>query len=130
VAHIRFGRSKIQIRTPSDKLIDLIGQRFGRLVVVRRAERNNERGAARWACRCDCDATALRFVRGDSLRSGASQSCGCVAIEATRQRAADRPKLDPQPRKPRVKRRPPQTSSGDWRSFAAKAVAKALSDLK
>jgi hypothetical protein len=135
VVIMRFGRSKIKIKrlkAPSARLVDMIGQRFGRLEVVAKAL-NSKAGAARWVCTCDCDAKVRTIVRGDSLRSGASRSCGCLGREATVQRAKDRPKLDPTPRAPRAKRSPPRTSVVDpldWRQFAAKAVAKALSDLK
>jgi hypothetical protein len=64
-------------------------------------------GAARWVVGCDCNAKVRKIVRADSLRSGATQSCGCLAIEATRQRALDRPKVEPKPRGPRAPRKPP-----------------------
>lgn len=38
-----------------------------------------------WECRCACG--TLRNVRKDHLRSGATQSCGCLAREATRARS-------------------------------------------
>jgi hypothetical protein len=55
-----------------------IGQRFGRLLVVARVE-SDKNGNSRWLCKCDCgnESTPL----GQSLRSGATTSCGCAAIE-------------------------------------------------
>ena len=32
---------------------NLIGQKFGKLTVIERAE-NNKQGKAMWKCRCDC----------------------------------------------------------------------------
>jgi hypothetical protein len=141
MAVIRFGRIKIKIRTPSTKLVDMLSQRFGRLTVIA-AARSDKRGAARWLCRCDCGGKdrllvsrvaaggrvlisedGITIVRGDSLRRGVTTSCGCIAIEATRQRALDRPKVEPKPRKPRV-RRPPLDS--EWQAVADKAFAKAM----
>ncbi len=57
------------------KLIDLTGQRFGRLVVIERAE-NDKSGNVRWVCRCDCGKTIT--TNGWSLRNGATKSCGCL----------------------------------------------------
>ncbi len=51
--------------------IDLVGMRFGRLLVESRVSG----GRARWTCRCDCGAVTI--VRGDSLRRGVTKSCGC-----------------------------------------------------
>jgi hypothetical protein len=56
---------------------DLIGQRFGRLTVVERAE--NYRTEARWRCACDCGGDTR--VTGYNLRSGSVQSCGCLRRE-------------------------------------------------
>lgn len=55
--------------------IDLMGQRFGRWVVVGTAAR---KGASwtRWLCRCDCGTE--RDVLAGSLRNGKSTSCGCA----------------------------------------------------
>lgn len=35
------------------KLIDMTGQKIGRLLVLERAE-NDKDGKAMWKCRCDC----------------------------------------------------------------------------
>lgn len=56
-------------------LIDEIGNRYGKLVVVDRAT-NNSRGKARWKCKCDCGSYTI--VEGSNLRNGSSQSCGCA----------------------------------------------------
>jgi hypothetical protein len=57
------------------RIIDHTGQRFGRLLVLRRAPPKRPRGLAVWICRCDCGMT--RTVRGPELRSGKTKSCGC-----------------------------------------------------
>lgn len=51
------------------KLIDRVGQRFGRLTVIEYA------GNKRWLCRCDCGNPAT--VRTANLRHGTTMSCGC-----------------------------------------------------
>ena len=53
---------------------NLIGQRFGKLVVIERAE-NNSRGQRQWLCQCDCGGT--RIVNTNYLRSGRTTDCGC-----------------------------------------------------
>ena len=66
------------------KLIDLKGQRFGRLVVVERAEPIDGCTNARWRCKCDCGGET--FVLGTTLRRGESKSCGCIRAEYWRKR--------------------------------------------
>lgn len=56
-------------------MIDLMGQRFGKLLVVGRAP-NNLEGRAFWHCQCDCGAT--KDILGKSLRQGVTTSCGCA----------------------------------------------------
>jgi len=51
----------------------MVGDRFGRLVVIRLAYRDKRR-QARWECRCDCGRTS---TPGQSaLNSGKTTSCG------------------------------------------------------
>ena len=62
------------------KKIDLTGQRFGRLLVISEYGRTKD-GSVAWLCKCNCGAEVV--VRGYSLRSGHSQSCGCLSREQT-----------------------------------------------
>lgn len=57
------------------KLIDLTGQRFGRLTVI---ERDGWSSAwqTMWLCRCDCG-NITRVERGNLVR-GRTRSCGCL----------------------------------------------------
>jgi hypothetical protein len=59
------------------KLIDLTGQRFGRLYVIERAGSSN--GNALWLCLCDCG--KMKVVNGVQLRCGETKSCGCIQRE-------------------------------------------------
>ncbi len=64
--------------------IDLIGRRFGRLVVVERlANRvggtNSRANCAMWLCRCDCGKEGIR--PSSVLLKGRSKSCGCWSAE-------------------------------------------------
>jgi len=59
------------------RAIDLVGERFGRLVVQGRAEHASP--GAYWKCNCDCGGTTI--VRSSHLRGGATESCGCLQKE-------------------------------------------------
>lgn len=59
---------------------DLLGQRFGALTV--RARIPTHKPHAYWLCACDCGNTTT--TRGDTLRVGRAQSCGCVISDARR----------------------------------------------
>lgn len=66
------------------KLIDLTGQRFGRLAVLSRAE-NTVHRKTRWLCNCDCGNT--KIVTGVELRKGDTKSCGCLRKEVSSKNA-------------------------------------------
>lgn len=64
--------------------IDLTGKTFGKLTVIKRAENYvSKRGktVVRWLCECSCPEHNRVIVRGDALKSGAAQSCGCKQKE-------------------------------------------------
>lgn len=60
------------------KILDLTGQRFGRLVAIDRGPNKGKERA--WRCACDCGGFSV--VRVGSLRCGNSTSCGCMKAEA------------------------------------------------
>ena len=64
-----------------EKLIDLTGRQFGRLVVLARAENGRTRHP-RWLCRCSCGNE--KPVLGDHLKAGKIVSCGCYAADVNR----------------------------------------------
>ena len=57
---------------------NLIGVRFGRLVVVERAGTTRQ-GKALWRCRCDCGGETT--TQTNYLRCGDTRSCGCLHSE-------------------------------------------------
>jgi hypothetical protein len=59
-------------------LHDLLGQRFGRLTVIGRAE-NSRSNHARWNCSCSCGGGTVAY--GIDLKSGHTYSCGCLRSE-------------------------------------------------
>lgn len=60
------------------KLIDLAGRRFGRLAVLHRGPARRD---AAWVCVCDCGTE--KVVRGQHLKRGLIESCGCLHRERT-----------------------------------------------
>lgn len=66
--------------------VDLLGQRFGRLLVTGKTDaRKNEQIV--WRCACDCGREAL--VRGADLRNEHTKSCGCLAGHTKDSRAKE-----------------------------------------
>jgi hypothetical protein len=64
------------------KFIDLTGQRFGKLVVLRRVEdyiQPSGKPMVMWECQCDC--MQKKVIAGTSLKSGKTTSCGCYGKE-------------------------------------------------
>lgn len=53
-----------------NKLMDLTGQRYGKLIVL---ERSGDKGSF-WKCKCDCGRE--KVVEARNLRSGSTRSCG------------------------------------------------------
>ena len=68
------------------KLIDETGKTYGYLTVISRAESKD--GRAMWKCKCKCGNECI--VSGKVLRSGHTQSCGCLKIERTVARNMER----------------------------------------
>ena len=60
--------------------LDLVGQKFNRLEVMKKGHRDG-RGRIFWLCRCDCG-TEIE-VRGENLQTGKTKSCGCYSVEQT-----------------------------------------------
>lgn len=60
--------------------VDLSGETFGRLKVIQRAPGP---GKVRYICQCTCGAQCT--VLADSLRKGATTSCGCFRREKMKQ---------------------------------------------
>lgn len=69
------------------RLVNLAGKRFGRLTALRVATGEEARSYVRWLCRCDCGVE--KFIARTSLRSGDSQSCGCLQVEGIKARRTD-----------------------------------------
>jgi len=57
------------------KKLELAGQRFGKLLVVKEIEKRESEHIL-WECTCDCGNEII--VCGNSLRRGHTKSCGCL----------------------------------------------------
>ena len=62
---------------PVGRAENLTNKRFGRWTVLYRVK--DEGNSSCWKCRCDCGTE--RVVRKQHLKSGRSQSCGCLHKE-------------------------------------------------
>jgi hypothetical protein len=63
---------------------NILGQRFGRLVVLER-KGSDIFSKALWECKCDCGKTTQTTT--SLLRSGKTKSCGCLVIDSGKARA-------------------------------------------
>ena len=62
------------------RVIDLTGQRFGRLIVIERVEKPKYvKKGTYWLCKCDCGNE--KIVSSGSLKSEGVKSCGCLNKE-------------------------------------------------
>ena len=66
------------LRKHPSNFVDLTGQRFGRLTVVKYAGVNSS-SRAMWECVCDCG--GKKITSGKNLKSGWALSCGCLQRE-------------------------------------------------
>lgn len=61
--------------------VDMIGKKFGRLLVIGLSKERGSRGQLKYICKCDCG--QIKHILGESLRSSKCQSCGCLNREIT-----------------------------------------------
>lgn len=91
-SHLRSGHTKSCGCLQKDKaketnFINLIGQRFGMLEVIKDAEQYiSSQGLkyTQWLCKCDCGNETI--VTTHNLRSGNTKSCGCYSKMCTSKR--------------------------------------------
>ena len=57
------------------KIIDLTGQKFGKLTVISKTDKTYKRNYY-WLCKCDCGNEVM--VLGMHLKKGNTKSCGCL----------------------------------------------------
>jgi hypothetical protein len=69
-------------------MIDLTGNRYGRLVVIGLDRVENKK--TYWKCACDCGLAVVAV--GNNLRSGNTSSCGCLRRETAKARGYENTK--------------------------------------
>lgn len=63
------------------KKIPMLGQRYGRLIVIEECQPVQGRREVQWRCKCACGNEIITV--GNSLRKGYTSSCGCYRKEVT-----------------------------------------------
>lgn len=61
---------------------NLVGDRFGKLVVIEKSDFRASDGCIMWKCQCDCG--KITFVNTNSLKNGDIESCGCIRSRGER----------------------------------------------
>lgn len=83
-----FGGGVSDERSRKVKLIDLTGQKYGRLTVLQigaSKPRSNGKPRVSWLCLCECGNVV--DVQSDALRTGNTKSCGCLNLDNLKQRS-------------------------------------------
>lgn len=62
------------------KILDLVGNTYGRLTVISRLPPVPNSHDSWWLCKCSCGLTTN--VRASSLKMNVTKSCGCFRVEA------------------------------------------------
>ena len=57
------------------KLIDLTGEKYGKLTVIKANDTNNKYGRQKWLCKCECGNEIVAY--GYNIIRGHTESCGC-----------------------------------------------------
>lgn len=63
---------------------DMIGKRFGELIVVAYAGKEEKSKKSTYLCRCNCGKS--KIINGVSLKRGLTKSCGCLKSKLTSER--------------------------------------------
>lgn len=71
----------------SNKVVNIAGQKFGRLTVIKKVE--VEKRGAYWECKCECG--NIKVIKGVYLRQKLNpvRSCGCMQRDAARKNSFD-----------------------------------------
>ena len=63
------------------RLIDLTGNKYGRLTVLHKDTERKTNSGSYWVCQCNCG--KIKSIKSSSLRRGEIESCGCLRNERT-----------------------------------------------
>lgn len=56
--------------------VNLVGEKFGKLIVIKATEKRTAQGNQIWECQCECGNIA--YVSTNHLQTGNTKSCGCL----------------------------------------------------
>lgn len=81
VRRIRKGLEASGVTIPKrtrGRSVDISGQRFGKLIAIKRVGygRGSQQKSFMWFCKCDCGGTIVTNTH--TLRRGGTKSCGCI----------------------------------------------------
>lgn len=108
-----------------NEVIDLTGQKFGRLKVIKRGKNKSYR-AVTWICICDCGNETV--VTSIALRTGRTTSCGCYSKEVnlkknTKHGYAKRGEIGPEYRAwTKIKQRCTNQSDKYWKDYGGRGI--------
>lgn len=63
--------------------INLIGQKYNKLTVIKETKKRDSSGCIIWECECECG--NITYASSNALRSNHKQSCGCINKEQAQQ---------------------------------------------
>lgn len=63
--------------------INLTGQKYNKLTVIKETDKRDSSGCIIWECQCDCG--NITYASSNALRSNHKQSCGCANKEQIQQ---------------------------------------------
>jgi hypothetical protein len=90
------------------RLINIVGKTFARLTVLSYHGVINHK--PHWLCQCECGMTLP--VRGDSLKDGNTQSCGCQLIDSVTKHGHSHSRPD----------KPPSRTYNTWQSMLVRCT--------
>lgn len=82
VENLRGGNTKSCGCLKHKEPINIVGNRYGRLVVLRESTEHEHSRYTYWVCKCDCGKEST--TRGTNLKDGHAKSCGCLNTEKIR----------------------------------------------
>jgi hypothetical protein len=96
--------------------VDLVGRRFGMLVVLERTRYRRTTGKLRYMARCQCDCGHITETDVGSLMRGATTSCGCRRDQYAKVRGSNSPQFTGYQ----------QITGHDWSQFQRRARRRGL----